>query len=321
VPRQVRLSRDNDSRGRKFRIRFIRYQAAPGASGVKEADVNRLDLRYIACPIDFSKASAESLTTGGAIARARDAELRTMHVIPAEGAADPEGIGSLEHQAFMQRLRAALSDAAPSYERKGAAVRQGDPATQILRWARMMPADLIVIGAPGAERPTGPVASVVVARSQCPVLTVPAHPSNGGPKDTGLFTRIVCAVDLTPSSAGVIHQAISLGWETNGHLSFVCVAGKDTGTDPSAIREGLLAAIPADAGSWCQTDVTETTGVVSDEVVRIAADLDADVIVIGAPRRAVSTTHAALSRSHCPVLVPQDARPLPWPGARQTSAV
>jgi nucleotide-binding universal stress UspA family protein len=294
---------------------------APGASRVKEADVNRLDLRYIACPIDFSMASAESLATGGAIARARDAELRAMHVIPAEGAADPEGIGSLEHQAFMTRLRAALSDAAPSYERKGAAVRQGDPATQILRWARMMPADLIVIGAPGAERPTGPVASVVVARSQCPVLTVPAHRANDGPKDTGLFTRIVCAVDLMPSSAGVIRQAISLGWETNGHLSFVCVAGTDTGTDPSAIRQGLLAAIPADAGSWCQTDVIVTTGVSSDEIVRIAVDLDADVVVIGAPRRAVSTTHAVLSHSRCPVLVPHDARPLPWPVVGQTPAM
>jgi nucleotide-binding universal stress UspA family protein len=185
----------------------------------------------------------------------------------------------------------------------------------------MMPADLIVIGAPGAERPTGPVASVVVARSQCPVLTVPAHSFNGGPKDTGLFTRIVCAVDLMPSSAGVIRQAISLGWETNAHLSFVCVAGKDTGTNSSAIREGLLAAIPADAGSWCQTDVIVTTGVASDEIVRIAADLNTELVVIGAPRRAVSTTHAVLSRSHCPVLVPHDARPLPWPVVRQTPTV
>jgi nucleotide-binding universal stress UspA family protein len=293
--------------------------ASSGTVHVREADVNRLDLRYIACPIDFSKVSAESLATGGAIARARDAELRTMHVIPAEGAADPEGIGSLEQEAFMRRLRAALSDAAPAYDRKGAAVRQGDPATQILRWARMMPADLIVMGAPGAERPTGPVASVVVARSQCSVLTVPAHPLHGGPKDTGLFTRIVCAVDLTPSSAGVIRQAISLGWETNGDLFVVCVAGKDTGTNPSAIREGLLAAIPADAGSWCKTDVIVTTGVASDEIARIAADLNADVVVIGAPRRAMSTTHAVLTRSRCPVLVPHDARPLPWPVVRKAA--
>src|SRR5262245_27425950 len=244
-----------------------------------------------------------------------------MHVIPAEGAADPEGIGSLEHQAFMTRLRAALSDAAPAYERTGAAVRQGDPATQILRWARMMPADLIVIGAPGAdrpERPTGPVASVVVARSQCPVLTVPAYPFNGGLKDTGLFNRIVCAVDLPPSSAIVIRQALSLGWETQGHVTCVCVAAEDTAA--AAMREALTAAIPPDAGSWCKTDVIVTTGVASREIVTIAADLNADVVVIGAPRRWMSTTHAVLSRSLCPVLIPHDGRPLPWPAEKKPAA-
>ena len=39
--------------------------------------MNRLALRYILSPIDFSVASAEALATGGAIARARNAELRT----------------------------------------------------------------------------------------------------------------------------------------------------------------------------------------------------------------------------------------------------
>ena len=39
--------------------------------------MNRLALRYILCPIDFSVASAEALATGGAIARARNAGLRT----------------------------------------------------------------------------------------------------------------------------------------------------------------------------------------------------------------------------------------------------
>ena len=40
----------------------------------------------------------------------------------------------------------------------------------------------------------GPVASVVVARSECPVLTVPAHPT-ARTTEVGLFSRIVCAVD------------------------------------------------------------------------------------------------------------------------------
>ena len=52
-----------------------------------------------------------------------------------------------------------------------------DPGVQILRFVRWMP-DLIVMGAPGAdrpERPLRPVPLVVVAPSECPALTVPAQ--------------------------------------------------------------------------------------------------------------------------------------------------
>ena len=175
------------------------------------------------------------------------------------------------------------------------------------------------MGAPGAdrpERPMGPVASVVIARSQCPVLTVPGHVLEGRLTKTGVFGRIVCAVDLTPSSAGVIRQALSLAWETQGHLTYVCAYGKDASTDPSTIRDGLLAAIPTETSGWCDTDVIVTKGTASAEIVRVAEELNADVVVIGAPRRWTSTTHAVLSRSLRPVLVTHDARPLPWPAER-----
>jgi nucleotide-binding universal stress UspA family protein len=278
--------------------------------------MKRLDLAYILCPIDFSARSTVALATAGSMARARDAELRSVHVVPVQGAAAPEGLGTIEHQAFMSRLRTALSEAAPGYGRMGAAVRQGDPATEILRFARAMPAGLIVIGAPGAdrpERPMGPVASVVVARSQCPVLTVPPQAIDSRARKTGLFRRIICAVDPTPSSAVVIRQALSLAWETQGHLTCVCACGRNAPADPSAIRDGLLAAIPADASRWCETDVVVAKGRAGAEIVGLADEQDADVVVIGAPRRWTSTTHAVLRGSRCPVLITHDARPLPWP--------
>jgi nucleotide-binding universal stress UspA family protein len=256
------------------------------------------------------------LAIAGAMARARDAELRALHVVPAEGTVAAAGLGSFEHETLMSRLRRALSEAAPGYERTGAAVRQGDPATQILRVARAMPADLIVMGAPGVdqpERPMGPVTSVVMARSDCPVLTIPGSVLGGRPMKSGVFNRIVCAVDLTPSSAGVMRQALALAWETEGHVTYVYACGRHPAARPSTIRDRLLAAIPAGASGWCDTDVVVTHGTASTEIVTIARDLNADVVVIGAPRRWTSTTHAVLSRSLCPVLVAHDARPLPWP--------
>jgi nucleotide-binding universal stress UspA family protein len=255
------------------------------------------------------------LRYASAIARARNAELRVLHVVPADGVEVPSNLGSFEHDALMSQLRDRLADAAPGYDRIGAAVRQGDPGIQILRFARAMPADLIVMGAPGVdrpERPMGPVASVVVARSECPVLTVPARQATSS-IEAGLFKRIVCAVDLTPSSLSVIHQALSLAWETQGHVTYVSAVPKDASITPSEIRDRLFAAIPPEARDWCQTEVVVTTGVPSTQIVSIADKRTADLVVIGAPRRWTSTTHAVLSRSLCPILVAHDARPLPRP--------
>ena len=223
----------------------------------------------------------------------------------------------------MSRLRTSLAEVAPSYDLVGAAVRKGDPGLQILRFARTMPADLIVMGAPGAdrpERPMGPVTSVVVARSDCPVLTVPHQATSSD--DSGLYRRIVCAVDVAPSSLSVIDQALSLAWETEGQLTFVCVLPESSARRSAATRGRLLDAIPSEANRWCQTAVVIATGTASTEIVRIAAEERADLVVIGAPRRWTSTTHAVLSRSVCPVLVTHDARPLRRPtGGRRHNRV
>jgi nucleotide-binding universal stress UspA family protein len=284
--------------------------------------MNRLELRHILCPIDLSGEFGSSLSCAMAMARARRAELRTVHVVPTEGPAPPRDIDSLRHEMLMQQLRESLADADPEHDLVGAAVRQGDPGVQILDFARAISADLIVMGAPGAdrpERPLGPVASVVIARSDCPVLAVPAHPS--APIDqTGFFNRIVCAVDLAPSSAGVIRQALSLAWESAARLTLACVLSEDGREQIPYAEKALLAAVPSEAKEWCETDVVVATGASSAEIVRIAEERHADLVVIGAPRRWTSTTHAVLSRSVCPVLVTHDARPLPWPAGRSTQA-
>jgi nucleotide-binding universal stress UspA family protein len=280
--------------------------------------MQRLDLRHIVCPIDLSGQFRSSLQYAMAIARARNAELRTLHVVPTDGPTHPHGFGSLTRDRLMRKLREALAEADPTHDLIGGAVRKGDPATQILRYARGMRADLIVLGAPGAdrpERPVGPVASVVIARSDCPVLAVPAHPA-GSSSESGVFSRIVCGIDSAPSSASPIRQALSLAWETGGRLTFVCATSESASASLSQLRRRLLAAVPTEASGWCEVDLVVTNGVPSLEIVRLAAEQGADLVVVGAPRRWSSTTHAVLSHSLCPVLVTHDAHPLPWPAVR-----
>ncbi len=197
-----------------------------------------------------------SLEWANAVARARNAQLSAFQVVVAGGLVPPEDPDSLERGDMVRKLREALITIDSENSHTGAAVRQGDPGTEILQFARTAPADLIVMGAAGAERPTRPIGSVtatVVARSDCPVLIVPSARQIDRSR-AGVFKHILCAVGLAPSSMNVIRQALSLAWETHGHVICVCVM---TEPDPSSseIQNQLLAAIPPEASSWCDIDV------------------------------------------------------------------
>ena len=156
----------------------------------------------------------------------------------------------------------------------------------------------------------GHVASAVAARSECPVLVVPARRTTETSRQTGLFKRIVCAVDMTPSSTGVIRQAVAFAWETAGIVTFLCVVPDHAAPSASKVRERLLASVARLQCDECQINGLVTTGEAAPEIVRVADKLHADVVLIGPPRRWTSTTHAVLSRSSCPVMVTHDLRPI-----------
>jgi nucleotide-binding universal stress UspA family protein len=279
--------------------------------------MNRLQLGHVLCPTDLSPLSANALEWASTVARARAADLRALHVIVVDGVVPPEDLGFGERDEMMRQLREALAGIDSGNRLTGAAVRQGDPGHQILQYAKSIAADLIVMGAAGAERPSRPMGSVaatVVPRSDCPALIVPAG-RRVDPSVGGVFEHIVCAVDTSPSSVGVMRQALSLGWETHAHVMFVCVM---TEQFPSSrhIEEQLLAAIPPEASAWCDVEVVVKRGVPATEIVRVAETSDVDLLVIGPPRQWTSTTQGVLARSLCPVLVTHDARPLPYPGGR-----
>lgn len=273
-----------------------------------------LQIRHVLCPMDLSPISMNALEWANAIARARSAELRMLHVVAREGMGPAEGLGFGERDEMIAKLRDALMTIDPENPLVGAAIKEGDPGSEILQFANLKSAGLIVMGAAGAERaarPIGSVTAIVVSRSDCPVLIVPAGRRVKSQRP-GLFERIACAVDLAPSSVNVMKQALSLAWETHAHVEFVCVM---TEPKPSAseVQRHILAAIPPEAHAWCDIDIIVKAGVPAAEIVRITEGSDVDLLVIGPPRQWTSTTQAVLAKSLCPVLVTHDAQPLPYP--------
>jgi nucleotide-binding universal stress UspA family protein len=287
----------------------------------KQRSLNALPIGHVLCPMDLSPISLNALEWANAVARARNAELRMLHVVATEGIVATDHLGFTDRENMIGTLRGTLERMDPENRQVGAAIRQGDPGNQILQFARSMPADLIVMGAAGAERPERPMGSItaiVVARSDCPVMIVPSG-RHMNADTAGVFEHIVCAVDVTPVSVTLMRQALSLAWETHGRVMLVCVM-TEPNRSASEIQQLLLDAIPPEATTWCDIDVVVTRGVPATEIVRVAEGADVDLLVIGPPRHWTSTTQAVLAKSLCPVLVPHDARPLPYPAAVRASA-
>lgn len=283
-----------------------------------------VSLSRILCPVDFSESSAHAIAHAAAIARGYGAAITALHVHQNDFADGPE----------IEALRAQVCDAFS----RGAAGLQvdvlvdvGRPVQQILERAASLPADVIVIGTHGAggfERfVLGSVAEKVLRKSSCPVLTVPprAQATSQLP-----FTRIVCAVDLSDCSADALRYACSLASGAGSNVTAVHVIDwpweeKDAERElllpehAETLREyqqylerGAIARLEALAegeAAGCAFGVRTTFGRPYVEILRVADELRADLIVMGVHgRNAVdlkvfgSTASAVVRRATCPVL-------------------
>jgi nucleotide-binding universal stress UspA family protein len=148
-----------------------------------------IDLHRILVPTDFSKFSENALTYAVAFAEKFGAELYLLHVvqdlalfIPPEVAAAPVTVSVTQlataaHEALDRTIRES------NLNRFGVKreVREGNPFTEIVRFAKEQDIDLIIMGTHGrtglAHVLLGSVTEKVVRKAPCPVLTV-RHPEH-----------------------------------------------------------------------------------------------------------------------------------------------
>jgi nucleotide-binding universal stress UspA family protein len=214
-----------------------------------------------------------------------------------------------------------------------AAVRQGDTAGEILEQATSMKADLLVIGTHGRSGfkrlLLGSVAEKVLRKAGCPVMTVPRRLPDAVPAGPVLYKRILCPVDFSESSLHALKYAISMAQEADGQLTVLHVVAHefentadmaDIGYDAGmtirdflkereeALRRRLQEAV-AGATEFCSVESLMTHGKPWREVLRIAAERQSDLIVMGVQGRGAadllffgSTTQHVVREASCPVL-------------------
>jgi nucleotide-binding universal stress UspA family protein len=304
----------------------------------------RASIKNILCPTDFSDFSERAMRRATALARWFDCPVTALHVIPhlSPGTGVPVPLGGefpVPTKLLGERredVEAELAKVASTHGKLGDTVkpqiRIGHPWREIEAAAEELPADLVVMGTHGRSGwdrfLMGSVTEKLVRRLRCPVLTV--GPSDVAPPSV-LFRKILCALDLTAASQTTLDLAFSFAEENLAEVTLLHVLDGDrpdwspaktqTGTREDfrrAAREGAVAELhrlSKDAPEFCKTETLVTTGTAWREIVRVAAQIKADLIVVGAQGGAAlsesfigSTAAQTLRHGGCPVLLARPGR-------------
>ena len=290
-----------------------------------------LTLTRILCPTDFSDISTKAEAYATALAGRYAAALHLLHVDPPTPIMSPYGEIPVDIRLFEEQRQQAETDLAAARERARAAgvpadasVRGGHPAREILAVADELHADLVVLGTHGRggveHLLLGSVAEKVMRKASCPVMVVPAGAA--GHSDAR-FSRILCPVDGSASSADAVAYAVSLAGETDGRLILLSVVdpapwgGEFGALDGEAYRRLgeahaqtlLQQALAPGVRESCAVEDVIATGKASERILATATERAADLIVMGVRGRGAidlmafgSTTNDVIRRSTCPVL-------------------
>lgn len=294
-----------------------------------------IEIRRILCPIDFSESSERAVHHAVGLARWYRADIDALHVLPilpmiwgAPPTVSPETLEPIAPETFSAAMEVLLSPARESGVRTAVHLREGDAPREIVSYAGTHDIDLIVMGTHGRrglERLVlGSVAERVLRKANCPVLTV-CHARAQTAIAMSPFHRILCPVDFSPHSLRALDYALSLAQEGNADISVLyvndpyyrrAVPDQAAGTVmdyarflEADLRERLDRVVPRSAREWCRLREIVQTGRVWEEIVAVADDAEAELIVMGVHGRGAfdialfgSNTHQVVRRATCPVL-------------------
>jgi nucleotide-binding universal stress UspA family protein len=269
----------------------------------------------ILCAVDASPPAATAFEQALAMSAHRGAQLVLVHAVSKE---KPYSWGAVERVAALAALRE-RAEAQNVLVR--VRVQHGDIARVILLHARAQAPDLIVLG---SHEPVGlarlrfrSIADRVVKGASCPVLLIPAATTHVTPT----FRNVICAIDLSSQSPAAVANAARLVGDSGG-LTLLHVFCDSTP------RQYALFGVPEFSTAMVRDArqrlhsilhtqeldsdvlVTVTSNSVHDEILRVASEMKADLIVMGATRRAGlrrrffgSTALRVSRRSPLPVLI------------------
>jgi nucleotide-binding universal stress UspA family protein len=181
--------------------------------------------------------------------------------------------------------------------------------------------DLLVMGTHGRtglrRLLMGSVAEEILRQAQCPVVTVGPHAAKCTDEDLE-FKRVLFATDFGPEAHAALRYALSIAEEFEAELTIVHVhkIPLEPLDSPEVMRieaeKAIGALIPESAKEWCRPQYAVLFGDPGTEILKLARERQADLIVLGVKRpedsEAVTTrvnravVHKIVCGAECPVL-------------------
>jgi len=295
-----------------------------------------LKVARVLCPTDFSVFSAHAFRHALALAHQFRARVKVVHVIPVSASVGgpeffamglPSSAEQQQHAAV--EMRRFVEPAMGSGVEVTTEIREGQPWREILAAAHDLPADLVALGTHGRsgfERfLLGSVTERLLALLPCPALTV-CHEERRTWESPGVVKRILVATDFSPAAMGAVALALPLAEKARSEVTLLHVI--DTLPDASehvhyavpelaplrrALEEQaaprLQAAAPDILRNGSKVQKRLATGRAPDVVLKIAAEMRADLIVLGTRGHGVlgrllfgSTSDRVVREATCPVV-------------------
>ena len=263
-----------------------------------------LQLRRILFPVDFSERCRGAAAYVEALVGRFQAELILLHVMEATYNSTLEDLRETRREEFDKFFGKGLK-----HLRVKKLVDHGEAAQKIIECASTHDVDLIMIPTQGMgiyrRLILGSTSAKVLHDADCPVWTG-VHLENAPPLEAVTCERVVCAVDLKPSSIRVLDWAARLAEEYQAELILVHVIA--AGEAENAQEEALKSLKELQQAARARAVVRVKTGEPAKVATELSKEVKADLLVIGRKAEAgvlgrlEMTAYSIIRQSPCPVV-------------------
>jgi nucleotide-binding universal stress UspA family protein len=293
-------------------------------SAVEAAVKTSLKLKNILYLTDFSRSAEFAFGAAQGLARKCNANLTVAHVL------EPSEYQFVPQQGVVE-MRVGVEDSArrelSQLEKRiqdiphELVLGKGEVWSALTDLVKRNNADLLVMGTHGRtglrRLLMGSVAERVFRQAQCPVMTVGPRAASKEGRELKI-KRLLFATDFGAESKAALAYALSVAEEFQAQLTMVHVerVPLEPLDSPAVLvtqgEKALAAMLPQDVKTWCKPEYMVRFGDPAKQILKVAEEIPADLIVLGAKATELhpaiathvimATAHKVVCDAECPVL-------------------